>query len=276
MPMAHEQAAIDAARGRRRERLIKAAELLDRARAEYPKMEYVTDVPAALQPAVRDASRAFRYDSRFGFRELVLLVFLGVGLGAAYVKPVRVFRCDGQGEGLARCLVSERIFGLVPREQRVLEGIARTESHSGTVETYESGRINRSTVKEETLALSDASGRALWSSSEQGLLGASFSQVANDIDALRSGAAKGPLLRIQVCWPILIVSSLLTWAFFNALFRHVGLALRDRELIPASVYEQLFARVGLLLPLLVCGFAWVVAGLGSDPPAFVGGLLGLA
>ena len=62
---------------------------------------------------------------------------------------------------------------------------------------------------------------------------------------------------------------------FVILFRHVGVALRDRELIPASFFV-VFARGGLLLPLFVCGVAWVAALLGGDPPAFIGTLLGLA
>jgi hypothetical protein len=276
MPMAHEQAAIDRARGRRRERLIKAAALLDRVRAENPGVENIPDFPAEVRPAVRDAARAFRYDSRFGFSEVVLVLLLGAAVGGAYVMPVRAFRCEPQGEGLARCTVSERVFGLFPRDRRTIGGIAKADSSSSThtAETHEgNGRISTSRISEESLSLFDARDQVLWSATEQRLLGASFAQLEQDIDALRSGAATQPLVRIQVCWPILMVTSLFTIAFFNTLFRHIGLALRDHELIGASLYELVFPRLGLLLPLLVCSFAWLAAFLGNDPPAFISALL---
>ena len=83
MPLPQEQAAIDVAVGSRRDRLVKAAAILDR------------------DPAI-GALYAFRPPTGFGFHGVALLLFLGLCVSAQWFKPVRVFRCAPQGSGLAQ------------------------------------------------------------------------------------------------------------------------------------------------------------------------------
>ena len=49
MPLPHEKAAIDAATGARKEKLIEAAQVLDRLRAEYPGDQDATTLPADVR-----------------------------------------------------------------------------------------------------------------------------------------------------------------------------------------------------------------------------------
>jgi hypothetical protein len=277
MPLPHEQVAIDAASGRRRNRLIAAAAVLDRMRAEHPGVDDFRDLPPGMRNAVRPALRAFRPAAGFGLHELGIAAFLAVGLIAAWVKPVRVFRCAPQAAGLAQCLVSERVFGVFPVREQAVAGIAKaqTSSYDVTSESQEDGRTTTSTTRLEELVLLDASENRLWSAAEQRMLGASAEQLGTDLTAVVSGQRTGPLLRIQVCWPVLLITCFFVLISFGPLVSQIGLALHDRGLIPYGMHRWIFGRGAFLLSVALCSVPWGMALLGSDPPALLVRLVGL-
>ena len=275
MPLPQEQAAIDAAVGSRRDRLVKAAAILDRVRAEHPGLDNYNDLPDELRDPAIEALYAFRPATRFGFHGVALLLCLGLCVSAQWFKPVRVFRCAPQGSGLAQCVVADRIFGVVPRADRLVAGIAKTDVESST----EGGVTNEATGRTtpvEKLSLLDAEGRELWSSASLDYwIGEPPAEVGADIQAITSGARHEPVVRIQAFWPALLASSLGVMLFFRALVSLIGMALRDRGLIGQAMYRRAFFWGGLLLSLALCALEWGVALLGSDPPALVVGLVGL-
>jgi hypothetical protein len=115
-----------AAVGSRRDRLVKAAAILDRVLAEHPGTDNLLDLPDELRDAAVEAAHAFQPAAGFGFREVLLLLFLGIGLSTQWFWPVRLFRCAPQASGLAQCVVADRMFGVFPRADRVVAGIADT------------------------------------------------------------------------------------------------------------------------------------------------------
>jgi hypothetical protein len=140
MPLPHEQAAIERAQGRHRERLAEAAAVLDQLRATYPGVD-MQQLPPDVRRDAFQALRAFHPSMRaFGIAELMLLLMLTVALALMWFKPVRVFRCESQGTGLARCVVTERLFGLVPLRQSTVLGIAdaSTSQSSSTNQSRDS------------------------------------------------------------------------------------------------------------------------------------------
>jgi len=278
VPLPREQDAIDAAVGSRRDRLVKAAAILDRVRTEHAGTDNIQDLPAELRDAVVEAVHAFRPAAGFGFREVALLLFLGIGVGAQWLKPVRMFRCAPQASGLAQCAVADRMFGVVPRADRVVAGIAKTKveySVKGGVTRESDGRTTTWTTDVEKLSLFGPDDRELWSASEDHVIGASPAELGADINAIASGARNEPVVRIQAFWPVLFFSSFCVVFVFGPIVSHIGKALRDRGLIPQAMYRLVFKWSGLLLSLALCGLAWGLALLGSDPPALVARLVGL-
>jgi hypothetical protein len=278
VPLPDEQAAIDAAAGPRRRRLIEAAAVLDRLRAENPGVEYVTGFPPEVRGALRQAVLAFRYARGVGFRELLLAAFLAVGLGALWLKPVRLFLCAPQAAGLAQCVVADRMLAVFPRGDQAVAGIAKTEvkqSLTSSTTKDKLGRTSTYTADVEELILTDAGGRRLWSASEDNLIGASLTQVGADIDAIVSGQRKGPVLRIQAFWPVLLMGGAFVLMSFGPLVSQLFLALRDRGLVPQRPYTRFFAWGGFWLSLALCIWALAVVLLGSNPPALVARLAGL-
>jgi hypothetical protein len=277
IPLPHEQAAIDAADGRRREKLIEAAALLDRIRAENPGVEYVHDFPADVKDAVLQAVRALRPRTRFGFRELVVIAFLAISLGAQWLKPVRMFRCAPQAPGLAQCLVADRMLGVVRRRDQVVSGIASSNAKSAEIslERDRQGQITSTATRAEEIALYAADGTNLWSASEESLIGASLEQVDADVKAIVAGERKRPALRIQAFWPVLLLSTFLLLFSLNPLIEWVGAVLRDWDVIPYGVYRIAFLWGGFLLTLALSTVGWILVLLGSDPPALMARLVGL-
>ena len=278
MPLPQQQAAIDAAVGSRRDRLVKAAAILDRVRAEHPGTDNFNDLPPELRDAAVEALYAFRPPTGFGGSGVALLLFLGLCVSAQWFKPVRMFRCAPQASGLAQCVVADRMFGMVPRADRVVAGIAKTDVESSVEggETRESnGRTTTWSTPVEKLSLFDPDDRELWSASEDYWIGASPAEVGADIRALTSGARHEPVVRIQAYWPALFFSSLGVMLFFRALVSQIGMALRDRGLIRQATYRRAFFWGGLLLSLALCALEWGLALLGRDPPALVVRLVGL-
>jgi hypothetical protein len=277
MPLPHQQAAIDAATGRRRERLIEAAALLDRIRAENPGVENVHDFPAEVRDAVVQAVRALKPRTRFGFRELVVIAFLAIALGAQWLKPVRMFRCAPQAPGLAQCLVADRMLGVVRRRDQVVSGIASSNAKSAEISAARDrdGQMTATAKRVEEIALYAADGTNLWSASEESPIGASLEQVDADVKAIVAGERKHPALRIQAFWPVLLLSTVFLLFSLNPLIEWVGAVLRDWEVIPYGVYRIVFLWGGFLLTLALGAAAWALVLLGSDPPALVARLVGL-
>ena len=276
MPLPQQQAAIDAAVGSRRDRLVKAAAILDRVRAEHPGTDNFNDLPPELRdPAIGGALRVPASHPLRLRSGVALLLCLGLCVSAQWFKPVRMFRCAPQASGLAQCVVADRIFGVVPRADRLVAGIAKTDVES-SVEGGETHESNGRTTPVEKLSLFDPDDRELWSSASQDYwIGASPAEVGADIQAITSGARHEPVVRIQAFWPALFFSSLGVMLFFRALVSQIGMALRDRGLIRQATYRRAFFWGGLLLSLALCALEWGVALLGRDPPALVVRLVGL-
>jgi len=276
MPLPHEQAAIERAQGRQRERLEEAAALLDQLRATYPGAD-MQQLPSDVRADALRALRAFHPAMRpFGIAELALLLMLTVALALMWFKPVRVFRCEAQGTGLARCVVAERLFGLVPLRQRTVEGIAdaSTSQRSTTNEARDSDGVTRTTTTHiAELSFTSADGRPLWSGSESHLIGARFEQIGADVKELTSQAPSGRIVRVQAIWPVLLAGTLFLTVAASPLGTKLGLELRNRGLIPQAVYTAVFYWGTLLVPLLLSGAAWLLVLLGKDPPGIVAALL---
>jgi hypothetical protein len=277
MPLPHEQAAIDRARGRSRERLEEAAAVLDQVRATHPGVDDLQQLPPDVRREALRALRAFRpAGSNFGTPELALLLLLGVGLALTWFKPLRIFRCERQGAGLARCAVRERIFGLVPKAERSIDGIASasTRQRATTSQSLDSdGQTRTTTTRISELTFAGADGGALWSASESHLIGASFEQVGSEVEELASGASAGPVVRVHALWPVLLAGSLFVTMASSALGSKLGLELRDRGVLPEAGYKVVFYWGTLLMPALLYGFAWLAALLGANPPAVLAALL---
>lgn len=268
MPMPHEQAAIDRASGPERQRLADAASVLDRVRAEYPGASDPQKLPEHVRADALNALRTFRPRRGFGLQAMLLLV-LAVGLFLLWFKPLRVFRCASQGSERAACVVSERLLGLLPLGQQTVAGIAQAESgeHTSSSESRDDkGRTRTVTTRVEELAFKDQAGRVLWSGEESHLLGATPEQLASELNELIAGEAKGPLVRVQGIWPVLLIGTLFVTIALSALASELGLLLRDRGLIPQTVYMAVFYWGALIVPVLLFGLAWAVALLGAQPP----------
>jgi hypothetical protein len=278
VPLPEQQAAIDAAAGSRRDRLVKAAAILDRVLAEHPGTDDLSELPDELRDAAVEAAHAFQPAAGYGFSEVLLLVLLGACLSGQWFRPMRIVRCDVQAPGLAQCVVADRLFGVFPRADRVVAGIASTDiaySVEGGQTQESNGHTTTWTAGVQNLSLLDPDGRVLWSASEDYWLGPSPGELGADIRDLASGSRHGPVLRIQTYWPTLFLSSFGVVFFFGPLVVKTGQALRDRGLIRQATYRRAFKWSGLLLSLALCTLAWGLALLGSDPPAFVGRLVGL-
>jgi len=270
MPRPHEQAAIDRASGPHKQRLSDAATLLDRVRAEYPASDDPLRLPEHVRSDILAALRAFRGGRSFGVPQLVLMLLLAVGLAASWLKPLRAFRCSAQGQGRAQCVVAERLLGVFPLREQVLEGIAGTQSgaHTTTSESRDDqGRTRTLTTRVDELAFKDAAGRVLWSSEESHLIGAAQQQLATEVAALAAGERSDVIVRVQAVWVVLLLGTLFCLIGVSSLGTELGLLLRDRGLIPQSVHVAVFHWGAFVVPLLLFGLAWALAGLGADPPA---------
>jgi hypothetical protein len=254
-------------------RLVEAAAVLDGVRAAHPGVNDLQQLPPEVRGAAQQALRAFRpAGSVFGVPELALLLMLAVGAALTWFKPVRAFRCAGQGGGLARCVVSERLFGLWPVRARSLAGIAKasTSHHTTTSESRDQdGPPKTVTTRVDELALLDGDGRELWSASESHVIGASLEQVGTELEQLAAGELAGEVVRVQAVWPALLAASLFVTIAVSALWSKLGLELRNRGFIPQLALQAVFYWGGLLVPALLYGAAWVLALLGKDPPAAV-------
>jgi hypothetical protein len=272
MPLPHEQAAIDRAQGKKRERLSEAAAVLDRVRAQHPGVNDLQQLPPDVRNEALRALAEFRPGgSAFGTPELALLLLLVVGLGLTWFKPVRAFRCATQGGGLARCAISERLFGLIPVRTQDVPDIAKasTSHRTTTSESREGGRTRTTTTHIYDLSFVDAQGRELWSASESHLLGASLDQVGANVEQVASGELSGEIARVQAVWPALLAGTLFVTIAASALGSKLGLELRNRGSIPQALYQFVFYWGTLLVPVALYGAAWVLALLGKDPPAFL-------
>ncbi len=278
MPLPHEQAAIERASGRQRQRLADAAALLDRVRAEHPGLEDPRQLPAHLRSDVLSALAAFRPRRGFGVPQAALLLVLAAGLAGIWFKPLRVFRCAQSAPGRAECLVTERVLGLLPVRQQTVRGIATAEagSHVTSSESREDkGRTRTVTTRVEELAFKDPEGGVLWSASESHLIGASLETLAVDVAALASEPDAPALVRVNAVWPVLLLGTLFVTIAASALASELGVWLRDRGLIPQALYMLAFYWGALLVPVALFGFAWLLAFLGGGPPAALVGALGL-
>src|SRR5262245_60278614 len=162
MPLPHEQAAIDRAKGRQRERLAEAAAVLDGVRAAHPGVNDLQQLPPEVRSAALQALRAFRpAGAVFGVPEVALLLMLTVGAALTWFKPVRAFRCAGQGGGVVGSADSARLCGLWPLSERALAGIARasTSHHTTTSESQEGAQTRTVTTRVSELTLLDADNR---------------------------------------------------------------------------------------------------------------------
>jgi len=273
MPLAHEQAAIDTAQGARKEQLMEAALVLDRVRAEYPGVDNPHELPGPIRREALAAVAAFRGRGSSVLPTLVVsLLMLFAGSAALVLSPLRVFRCDPTGKGLAACVVSERALGLVTLREQKLEGIASAEAGSRveTSETRDSqGRV-RSThsTTVEQLVLKDASGHTLWQTTGSHFLGASFEDMSRDVTGLLSAGPGAPFSRTHEAWPPLLFGTLFVTIGLSSSISSLGLALRNRGFISPALHSK-FYSVPLLLAALVCAVGWVFAFLGSDPPSWM-------
>ena len=277
MPLPHERAAIDRAQGKKRARLEEAAAVLDRVRASHPGVDNLQQLPAEVRAEALRALREFHPGmAAFGLAEAAMLLMLAVALGLMWFKPVRVFRCEAQGAGLARCVVTERMFGLIPVRQTSVDGIASTSTsqRSSTSESRDDDGVTRTrTTRISELTFAGADGGELWSASESHLLGARLEQIATEVDELKSGEKAGRIVRVQGIWPVLLASSLFLTFTMSPLGSKLGLELRNRGVIPESAYKALFYWGTLFFPLLLSGIAWGLVLLGKNPPAALAALL---
>ncbi len=280
MPLPHERAAIEAARGDRKEKLIRAAAVLDRVRAEHPG----TSDPHGLPPEVRrealDALEAFRArGSRFGVPEIAALLMLAAGLGVLALRPHRVFQCEALEPGLASCRITDRLFGIVTLREETVAGIASadTDSRTHTEQTSgEDGRTRTSTTRTDELVLLDAEQEPLWSVAESRLLGASMADLAADVGELAAGELEGPFARVHASWPVLLAGTVFFTLGASAALSSLGLFLRDRGVVSPAINRVVFYWGPLVAALLLSVAGWATALLGDAPPAWLIAAMGLA
>ena len=273
MPLPHERAAIEAARGDRREKLIQAAAVLDRVRAEHP----TTSDPHSLPPEIRrealEALEVFRSRrSRFGVPEIAALLMLAVGLALLAWRPHRIFQCEAAETGLASCRISERLLGLAPLTDQTVTGIASAgaDSRTHSEQTRDTGgRIRTSTTRTDELVFLDAAREPLWLAAESRLLGASMADLAADVSELAAGELEGPVARAHASWPVLLAGTLFLVFGASASGSALGLLLRDRGVISPAAYRAAFYWGPLIVPVLVSAAGWAIALLGSAPPEWL-------
>lgn len=202
-----------------------------------------------------------------------------VGAALLVFKPHRLFFCEAGGGKVASCRISERVLGLFPVRAEIVGAIATTETSTETT-THESrqsdGRRRTTTTRIGELSFIDAQGATQWSASDSHLVGATMDRVAGRVDELISGESLSPIVLIQAVWPALLAGTLFGVIGASGLGSALGLLLRDRGLIPEHAYRSVFYWGTLLIPTLLAAAAWVIALLGSDPPGWLGALLGSA
>jgi hypothetical protein len=272
MPLPHEQAAINAAQGARKERLIEAALVLDRIRAEYPGLDNADQLPGPVRREALAAVAAFRGRGSFDPSVFAAVLMLVVGSAALLLSPLRVFRCEPGGQGLVTCRVSELVLGLWTLREEKVPGIAAAEagSHLETSESRDSqGRTRTTTTRVTELVFKDAHGSTLWRTSGSHFLGAPLEGVSEEVSALLSEERAAPFVRAHEAWPPLLLGSLFVIIGLSTAGSSLGLALRNRGFIGPTLYTVAFYWGPLLLAALVCAAGWAIAFVGNDPPAMV-------
>ncbi len=279
MPLPHERAAIEAARGERKEKLIQAAAVLDRVRAEHPAASDPHSLPPEVRHEALKALEAFRGGgSRFGVPEVAALLMLLVGVGVLVLKPHRVFQCEAAEPGLASCRIADRVLGIATLREETVAGIASadTDSRTHTEQTRDDdGRTRTSTTRTDELVFLGAEQEPLWSAAESRLLGASMADLAVDVSELASGELEGPVARAHAPWPVLLAGTLFFMIGASATGSALGLWLRDRGVISPAIYRAAFYWGPFVVPFLLCVAGWAIAFLGNAPPAWLGAAMGL-
>ena len=122
-----EEALLQRVEGQRREELRQAFETLARIRQEHPGIDDPQQLPPAARAEALRALSAMRRVVDGGGSTLITIVawvLLIVASGLLWLKPMALYRCAPQSEGLAQCVVSDRILGVVPLRSRSIQGIA--------------------------------------------------------------------------------------------------------------------------------------------------------
>jgi hypothetical protein len=206
----------------------------------------------------------------------VSLLLVAVSLGALWLEPSTVYRCAPDGEGLARCEISGRALGLAPLRRAELRGIAAAV-HDSRVESHETvdskGRQKTKHQRVETLTFRDAAGRELWSASKSMLLGATMTDLQQEVEALAQGESRRPFLRCQAVWPVLLIASLFLLIGGSHLGTRLGQALMARGVLPPAAGPLAYWGPTVAIVVLLA-FAWASAAFGARPPALLAPLLG--
>lgn len=280
MPLPHERAAIEAARGDRKEKLIQAAAVLDRVRAEYPAISDPHGLPPEVRHEALGALAAFRArGARFGVPEIAALLMLAAGLGVLALRPHRVFQCEALEPGRASCRITERVFGILTLREETVAGIAaaNTESRAHTEQTRgDDGRTRTSTTRTDELVFLDAEQEPLWSAAESRLVGASMADLAADVSELASGELEGPFARVHASWPVLLAGTLFFTFGASAASSSLGLFLRDRGVVSPAMNRVVFYWGPFFAALVLSGAGWAAALFGNAPPAWLVAAMGLA
>jgi hypothetical protein len=151
---------------------------------------------------------------------------------------------------------------------------ARAQERSTSSESRGSdGRTRTVTTHVYELSFKGADEQELWSASESHLIGARYDRLAAEVEELASGERAVELVRLHAIWPVLLAGSLFVTLAVSVLGTKLGMALRDRGLIPEAVFRPVFYWGPLLVPVALFGWAWLVSLLGKDPPRVVAALL---
>lgn len=277
----HEEALLRRTGGKRREELERAIQVLDRVRAAHPGVADLGQLPPGVRDEAMGALRVVRLAGgagRLGIGELFAAIVSVVAVAVMIAAPVRVFTTGPGGEGEAAVTIARSFCGIAPLSREEVRGVASASSNSWIDESTShdaNGRTSKTRTRMSDLHLSDAGGRELFVYRDSHLVGASLAAVAEDVTRVVSGE-RDVHVRWNLSWVPHLVASLFLLIGAPHAIASVGLFLRERGLLPQTLYAILFRWGPTLAILALVVVSWLLAFMGGSPPGWLVVLLGLS